>query len=151
MVTVLCLGVGAALATGEGFFPLDIVSWVSSFSISDAGSSVVTLSADRCGEALFCGFCTGEHTLCFRWGDPGTGLTSTLVDSICGAPWPADPRLRGATGTGSTLSGRSSGMTLGSTLGGGTALPTETGGKGGGGTADQNGGCRSPAPHPKGP
>ena len=151
-MTVLCLGVGTALATGEGVFSLDVVSWVSSFSISDAGSSTITLSADRWGEALLCGFCTGEHTLCFRWGDPGTGLISTLVDSICGAPWPAEPRLRGgATGAGSTLSGGSAGMTLGSNLGGGTALPTEGRGKGGGGTADQNGGCCSPAPHPKGP
>lgn len=152
LVIVPCLGVGTALATGEGGFCLGLVSWVSGFSLSDAGSSTATLSVDRHDGALIRGLCTGEDTLCFRWGDAGTGLTSTLVGSICGAPWPADPRLRGGViGKGSTLSGELAGMPLGSTLGEGTALPTEARGKGGGGTVGQNGGCCRPGPHPKGP
>lgn len=152
LVTVLCLGVGTALATGDGGFSLDLFSWVSSFRLSDAGSSTATLSAYKHGGALFWGLWVGEDTLCFRWGDAGTGLTSTLVGSICEVPWPADPRLSGvAIDTGSTLSGGPVGMPLGSTWGGGTALPTEARGKGGGGTVGQNGGCCSPGPHPKGP
>lgn len=152
MVTALCLGVGTALATGKGVFSLGLLSWVSGFSLSDTGSSTATFSADRHDEALIWGLCTGEDTLCFRRGDGGTGLTSTFVGSICGAPWPVDPRLRGeAFSTGSTLSGEPAGIPLGSTLGGGTALPTEARGKGGGGTVGQNGGCCNPGPHPKGP
>lgn len=40
LVTVLCcgVGVGTALATGEGGSSRDLLSWVSSFRLSDAGS-----------------------------------------------------------------------------------------------------------------
>lgn len=154
LVVAPCLGagVGTALATGEGGFSLGLVSCGSGFSLSDAGSSIATFSADTHGGALIRGLCTGEDALCFRWGDAGTSLTSTWMGSVCGAPWPAAPRLRGgAIGTAGTLSGEPAGMPPGSTLGGGTTLPTEVSGKGGGGTAGQNGGCCSPGPHPKGP
>lgn len=119
LVAVLCLGagVGTALAAGEGGFSLGLVSRGSGFSLSDAGSSTATLSADRHGGALIRGLCTGEDTLCLEWGHAGTGVTSTLVGSIWGAPWPAAPRLRGgAIGTVSTFSGGPTGMPLGSTL-----------------------------------
>lgn len=149
--TVFCLGMETALTAGQRGFSLGLLSCTSGFNPSDAGSSTATPSVDRTGRALVRGICTKEDTLCFTWGDASTALTSTLVASICGASWSAAPRLREEViGTGSTFSGAPIGMTLGSTVGGGTSLPTEAGSKGGGGTAGQNGGCCGPGAHPMG-
>lgn len=57
----------------------------------------------------------------------------------------------GVTGTGSVSSGGPAELLLGSTLGGGTALPVEAEDNGGGETVDQKGGCCNPGPHPRDP
>lgn len=155
--TVLCLCTETALTAGQRGFSLGLISWVSGFSASDAGSSTDLSSTDRLGGALGQGLCATEDTLCFSWGETGTDLTSTLATSICGplsVELSAGPRLQeGAIGTGAigTFSGEPAKMELGSTVGGRTSTPIETGTKGGGGTAGQNGGCCGLQPHPMGP
>lgn len=91
-------------------------------------------------------------TLCFGWGDTGTGWTSSFVGSIGAAMGLAGPELKeGDTGTGSTSSDGPAGLLLGSILDGGTTFPVEAEDNGGGETVDQNEGCCGPGPHPRGP